>query len=58
MIMRPVKINKFVAEIFQNRQSRGRTVDELAIRSGRREGALQNQIVFARFDSGFDEVAD
>ena len=56
VIVRPVKIDKFVAQVFQDRQGGGRAVDELAIGPARGKRSLQNQIVTARFDAGFDKL--
>ena len=56
MIVRPVEIHQFIAEIFQNRQRGWRTIDELPIRSSRGESPLQDQIVLASFDPGFDKL--
>ena len=56
MIMRAVKIDQCIANIFQDRQCRRRTVDELAIAAGRRKTSLNNKIVRARFDPGFDQL--
>ena len=35
VIMRPMKIDKVIAELFQDRQCGGRTVDELAVGAAR-----------------------
>ena len=56
MIVRPMKIDKLVSEILQDRQGGGRTVDELAIGSGRGESALQDEIALAWLDTGFDKL--
>ena len=56
MIVRAVKIDKCVADVFQNRQRRRRTVDELTVRPGCGKCSLDNQIVAARFDAGFDQL--
>ena len=52
-----MKIDQIVAEIFQDRQGGRRTVDELARASGSRKAALDDKIVLARLDSGFDKLS-
>ena len=42
VIVRAVKIDQRVADIFQDRQRRGRTVDELAIGAGNGKTSLNN----------------
>ena len=42
VIVRPMKIDKLVAELFQDRQRRWRTVDELTRAAGNRETALDD----------------
>ena len=53
VVVRPVKIDQFVAKILQDRQCRGRTVDELPSTSGGRKASLDDEIVFTGFDPGF-----
>ena len=45
VIVRAVKIDQRIADIFQDRQRRRRAVDELAIGASCRKCALNNQIV-------------
>src|SRR5207245_4850920 len=56
MIVRSVEVNQIVTKLLESPQSGGRSIDELAIRSGKRKAAFQNQIVAARFDSRFLET--
>src|SRR5438876_7408671 len=56
VVVRPVKIDQFVAEILQDRQCRGRTVDELPSASGGRETSLDDEIVFTGFNPGFHKL--
>jgi len=56
VIVRPMEIDKVVSEILQDREDGGRTIDELAIGSGRGESALQDEIALARLDTGFDKL--
>src|SRR5439155_16078902 len=56
VIVRAMKIDKIVSEIFQNRQCGWRAVDELAGPSGSRKAALDDEIVLAWFDSRLDKL--
>src|SRR2546430_8558615 len=56
VIMRAMKIDQRVADAFQDRQRGRRTVNELAIRSGRGKCSLDNQIIATWFDSGLDQL--
>ena len=47
VIVRSVKIDEFVAEIFQDGEGRGRAIDELAVCAGYGKRALENQIAVA-----------
>src|SRR5213079_1550680 len=51
-----MKIDKFIAKIFQYRQRRWRPVDELPISPGRGESPLQDQIVFAWLYARFGKL--
>ncbi len=51
-----MEIDKFVAEIFQDRQCGWRTVDELARAGAGRETSFDDEIVLARFDSSFEKL--
>ena len=51
-----MKIDQFVAEIFQDRQRRRRTVDELPRATRSRETSFNDKIVLARFDPGVDQL--
>jgi hypothetical protein len=55
VIVRPVKIDEVVAELFQDRQCRWRTVDELTRAAGNREAALDDQVIFTRLDPSLDK---
>ncbi len=56
VIVRPVKIDQFVPELFQDRQCGGRAVDELAVGAAAGKRALENQLALASFDAGFDQL--
>src|SRR2546426_54515 len=56
VIVRSMKINKIVSEIFQDRQCSWRTIDELARARADRETSLNDEIVLAWFDSGLDQL--
>ena len=56
VIVRAVKINKFIAEIFQDRHRRRRTVDELARSTSSRETSLDDEIVLTRFDPSLHKL--
>jgi hypothetical protein len=56
VIVRPMKIDELIPEIFQDRQRRWRTVNELSIGSSGGESPLQDQIVLTRFDSCVDKL--
>ena len=50
VLVRPVHVHEPLAERGQRGQSRGRAVDELTVRARRREGALDDELMFfARF---------
>src|SRR5436190_13909310 len=42
-----MKIDEFVAELFQDRQGCWRTIDKLPSAAGNREAALDDQVIFA-----------
>src|SRR6266852_822273 len=56
MIVRSMKIDKIVSEVFQDRQCCWRTVDELARARAARETSFNDEIVLAWFDSGLDQL--
>ena len=56
MIVRAVKIDQGVADVFQDRQRSRRAIDELTIGAGRGKCSLNNKIVAAGFDAGFDQL--
>ena len=56
MIVWPMKIDKVVAEIFQDRQCCWRTVDELPRAAGNGETSLNDEIVLTRIDARFDKL--
>ena len=51
-----VKIDKFIAERFQDRQCGWRAINELAIAAAYRKCAFDDQVTLARFDPCFDEL--
>src|SRR5947207_8506669 len=53
VIVRPMKIDQFVAELLENSQRRRRSVDKLAVRAGRRKTAFHDQLAVAALDTGF-----
>src|SRR5436190_3891639 len=56
MIVRSVEVNQIVTKLLEIPKGGGRSIDELAIRSGNRKAAFQNQIGITRFDSRFLET--
>ena len=56
MIVRSVEVNQIVTKLLEIPQSGGRSIDELAIGSGKRKAAFQNQIGITWFDSRFLET--
>ena len=56
MIMRSMEVNQIVAKFLEIPQRGGRSIDELAIGSGNRKAAFQNQIGITWFDSRFLET--
>ena len=56
MIVRPVKVDQFVAKIFQDRQGGRRAIDELAVCAACRKRALDDEITFTRFNACFDQL--
>src|SRR4029434_4242941 len=56
VIVRSMKIDKVIAELFQNRQCCWRSVDELARASGDGETSLDDEIVLAPLDARFDKL--
>ena len=56
MIVRSVEVNQIVTKLLEMPQGSGRSIDELAIGSGKRKAAFQNQIGITWFDSRFLEM--
>ena len=56
MIVRAVKIDQRVTDAFQDRQCRGRAVDELTIVARGGKCSLNNKIIGGRFDARFDQL--
>ena len=56
MIVRSVEVNQIVTKLLEIPQGGRRSIDELAISSGKRKAAFQNQIGVAWFDPRFLET--
>src|SRR5205809_2227875 len=56
VIVRPMEIDKFISEIFEDRQCRWRSIDELARATGSREAPFNDKLVLAWLDPSFHEL--
>src|SRR5712691_3696825 len=56
VIVRAVKIDQGIADVFQDRQGGGRSVDELTIVARGGKCSLNDKIIRAPFDARFDQL--